>query len=283
MGNTATVPLHERGANPLVPQVGRIIKIIDEAPDVKTFHVTTEKGKPFSPMPGQLAMLSLPQVGEAMFSVTWQGENHLEFAIKKIGVLTEALHEAVEGQMVGIRGPYGNGFPVEDMKGKDILFIGGGIGLAPIRSLINYCAEHRKDFGHMWIIYGARSPADLCFKKELFEEWPRIENCRVDVTVDKGDENWKGPEGFVPAFLEQLNPSPEGKIAVTCGPPIMIKFVLQALDRMGYKPEQIITTLEMRMKCGIGKCGRCNLGSLYVCLDGPVFTLAQLNELPSEY
>lgn len=269
--------------NPLVPHVGRIIKIVEETPDTKTFHVTTEKGKPFTPMPGQLAMFSLLDVGEAMFSVTSQGPEHLELAIKKVGTLTEALHEAEEGQTVGIRGPYGNGFPLEMMQGKDLLFIGGGIGLAPVRSLINYTIEHREDYGRLWIIYGARSPADLCFKDDLFNNWPKVKDCRVDVTVDKGDADWKGHEGFVPAFVEELGPKPEGMVAITCGPPIMIKFVLQSMEKLGFTDEQIITTLEMRMKCGIGKCGRCNLGSNYICLDGPVFTLAQLKQMPSEY
>lgn len=269
--------------NPLLPQKGKIIKIVDETPDVKTFHVTTEKGKPFTPIPGQLAMVSLLPVGEAMFSVTSQGEEHLEFAIKRVGMLTDALHNVEVGQEIGIRGPYGNGFPVETCKGKDMLFIGGGIGLAPVRSLINYCIEHREEFGNLHVIYGARSPADLCFKDDLFENWPKVKDMKVDVTVDQGDDTWTGNVGFVPALLEELNPSPEGKIAVVCGPPIMIKFVLQSLAKMGFSPEQIITTLEMRMKCGIGKCGRCNIGSCYICLDGPVFTLAQLNELPNEY
>jgi len=269
--------------NPLVPQVGRIIKIVEETPDIKTFHVTTDKGKPFTPMPGQLAMFSLLDVGEAMFSITSQGPEHLELAIKKVGMLTEALHEAEEGQTIGIRGPYGNGFPLEMMKGKDLLFIGGGIGLAPVRSLINYTIEHREDYGHLWIIYGARSPSDLCFKDDLYNNWPKVKNCRVDVTVDRGDADWKGHEGFVPAFVEELGPKPEGMVAITCGPPIMIKFVLQSMEKLGFKDEQIVTTLEMRMKCGIGKCGRCNLGSCYVCLDGPVFTLAQLKQMPNEY
>lgn len=273
----------EAAANPLIPTLGKIIKIVDETPDVKTFHVTTEQGKPFTPMPGQLAMFSLLPVGEAMFSITSQGEEHLEFSIKKTGLLTDALHEAVEGQMVGVRGPYGNGFPIEQCKGKDLLFIGGGIGLAPVRSLINYCVQHRDDFGQMQIIYGGRSPSDLCFKEDLFTNWPQVRDCRVDVTVDRGDDTWKGNVGFVPSFVEQLNPSPVGKVTVTCGPPIMIKFVLQALAKLNFQPENIITTLEMRMKCGIGKCGRCNIGSCYVCLDGPVFTLAQLNTMPNEY
>ncbi|MHB1125937.1 MAG: FAD/NAD(P)-binding protein [Bacillota bacterium] len=271
---------HE-AVNPLVPIAGKVIKIVQETPDVKTFHVTTDCGKPFEPMPGQLGMLSLLNVGEAMFSITSQGPEHIEFAIKKTGVLTDALHEIEVGQAVGVRGPYGNGFPIDMCKGKDLLFIGGGIGLAPVRSLISYCVENRSDFGNLQVIYGARSPADLCFKEDLFENWTKVRDMRVDVTVDRGDDDWKGSVGFVPAFVEQLNPAP--KVTITCGPPIMIKFVLQSLAKMGYTPEQIITTLEMRMKCGVGKCGRCNIGSCYVCLDGPVFTLAQLNLMPNEY
>ncbi|NPV26879.1 MAG: FAD/NAD(P)-binding protein [Firmicutes bacterium] len=269
--------------NPLVPQVARVTKIITETPDVKTFHVTTDQGKPFDVMPGQLAMVSLLPVGEAMFSVTWQEEDHLEFAIKKVGLLTDALHEIEVGQEIGIRGPYGNGFPVEACKGKDIVFIGGGIGLAPLRSMINYCIEHREDYGKLQVIYGARSPEDLVFKDDLFKNWPAVKDMEVYVTVDRGDERWKGNVGFVPDYLDQIQPAPQGRIAVTCGPPIMIKFVLKALERMGYKDDQVITTLEMRMKCGIGKCGRCNIGSCFICLDGPVFTLAELKKLPDEY
>ena len=269
--------------NPLYPIVCEVTKIIDETPDVKTFHVTSANGKPFAPMPGQLGMLSMLNVGEAMFSVTSQGEGHLEFAIKRVGMLTDALHEIEVGQKLAVRGPYGNGFPIDMMKGKDLLFIGGGIGLAPLRSLINYCVDNRDDFGKLHVVYGARTPADLCFKDDLFEYWPKQRDFQVDVTVDKGDDEWKGNVGFVPAFLEKLNPSPEGKINITCGPPIMIKFVLQSLAKMGYNDEDIVTTLEMRMKCGVGKCGRCNIGSCYVCLDGPVFTLAHMNKMSNEY
>jgi NAD(P)H-flavin reductase len=269
--------------NPLVPIKGKIIKIVTETPDVKTFHVTTENGKPFTPMPGQLAMFSLLGVGEAMFSITTQGENHLEFSIKKTGMLTDALHAAVVGQEVGIRGPYGNGFPIDAVKGKDVLFIAGGIGLAPVRSLINYCVTNRSDFGKLDVVYGSRSPADLCFKDDLFENWTKVPNMNLHTTVDRGDENWTGPVGFVPAFLEEINPDPKGKVTVVCGPPIMIKFVMQSLDKMKYDHQDIITTLEMRMKCGIGKCGRCNIGSCFICLDGPVFTMSQLANMPNEY
>ena len=269
--------------NPLIPQVCEVVKIVEENNDVKTFHVTSATGKPFIPMPGQLAMLSMVNVGEGMFSISHQGENHLEFAIKRVGMLTSALHEIKVGQKLAVRGPYGNTFPVDMLKGKDLLFVGGGIGLAPLRSLINYCVENREDFGKLHVVYGARTPADLCFKDDLFEYWPKQKDFQVDVTVDRGDDDWKGNVERAPTYLEQLNPSPEGKIAITCGPPIMIKFVLQAFARMGYSPENIVTTLEMRMKCGVGKCGRCNIGSCYVCVDGPVFTLAQMNKMPDEY
>ncbi|CEO88219.1 FAD/NAD(P)-binding protein [Syntrophaceticus schinkii] len=269
--------------NPLVPEMGTITKIIDETPDVKTFHVTTPRGKPFTPKPGQLAMLSLVPVGEAMFSITWQGDDYLEFSIKRVGVMTDALHEVDVGAAVGVRGPYGNNFPVEIMKGKDIFFIGGGIGLAPLRSLINHCVVNRDEFGKLEVLYGSRSPADLVFKYDLFDNWPKVKDMEVYVTVDRGDDDWKGMVGFVPAYLEELKPSPEGKVAVVCGPPIMIKFVLQSLEKLGFTDEQVITTLEMRMKCGIGKCGRCNIGSKFICLDGPVFSLAELKKLPPEW
>ncbi|MBZ4652844.1 MAG: oxidoreductase FAD/NAD(P)-binding domain protein [Peptococcaceae bacterium] len=268
--------------NPLIPIRGKITKIVQETPDVKTFHVTTLDGqKPFIPLPGQLAMFSIPQVGEAMFSITSQGPHHLEMSIKEVGQLTRFLHEVEEGQECGIRGPYGNGFPIDYCKGKDLLFIGGGIGLAPVRSLINYCVENRKDFGKLTVVYGARSYADLVFKEDLFENWPKMENMEVFVTIDRPEEGWNGHVGFVPAYVEELNFSP--MVTITCGPPIMIKFVLQSLAKMGFNDKDVITTLEMRMKCGIGKCGRCNIGSCYVCLDGPVFTLEQLKLLPPEY
>lgn len=270
---------------PLVPTMVEIFDIVEETPDVKSFYVKSpDGGVPFNVMPGQCAMVSHLPVGEGMFSCTWQEEQeYLQFAIKKVGLLTDELHQMEVGQKIGVRGPYGNGFPVEECKGKDMLFIAGGIGLAPLRSFIKYCFKHREDYGKITIIYGSRSSADLCFKKELFEEWPAIKDTEVKVTIDNPEDGWDGHVGFVPAYLEEINPNPEGLIAVTCGPPIMIKFVLQSLEKMGYTDEQVITTLEMRMKCGVGKCGRCNVGHKYICLDGPVFRLSELKELPQEW
>ncbi|NMC26636.1 MAG: hydrogenase [Syntrophomonadaceae bacterium] len=260
--------------------------IIDRTPDVKSFFVrnTDGSGVPFQVAPGQCAMVSLLPVGEAMISCTWQEEQeYLEFAIKRVGLLTDELHQIDIGQKIGVRGAYGNGFPVEACKGKDMVFIAGGIGLAPLRSFIKYCFKHRHDYGKITIIYGSRSSADLCFKEELFDLWPKEPDTQVFVTIDNPETDWNGHVGFVPAYLEELNPSPNGAIAVVCGPPIMIKFVLQSLEKMGYADEQVITTLEMRMKCGIGKCGRCNIGSEFICLDGPVYYLKQLRDLPAEW
>ena len=267
--------------NPLIPKNCRIIGITDETPDIKTFRIRGADGeKPFSPMPGQLAMVSLAGVGEAMFSITAQGADWIESSIKRVGELTEALHDASEGDRIGVRGPYGNSFPVEDLKGKDLLFVGGGIGLAPVRSLIFYALEHRSDYGWIDVLYGSRSYADLVFKADLFENWPAL--VKTHLTIDAAEEGWNGHVGFVPSFLEEKGFSPENRACILCGPPVMIKFCLEALERMGFSKENIITTLEMRMKCGIGKCCRCNIGSKYVCLDGPVFTMAELDGLPDE-
>lgn len=270
---------------PLVPGVVEVVDIKEETPDIKSFYVKNADGNgvPFDVLPGQCAMVSTP-VGEGMFSCTWQEEQEwLQFAIKKVGLMTEDLHQIEVGQQLGIRGPYGNHFPIEECKGKDMLFIAGGIGLAPLRSFIKYCFKHREDYGKIQIIYGSRSYADLCFKDELFDLWPKEKDTDVFVTIDQPEDCWDGEVCFVPTYLEKIHPDPTNKVAVTCGPPIMIKFVIQALEKMGYTDEQIVTTLEMRMKCGIGKCGRCNIGSQYICLDGPVYNMAQLRQLPPEW
>lgn len=272
--------------NPLLPGKAIVAEIRQETHDVKTLRVVAaDGGELFDYQPGQCAMVSLFPVGEALFSITSSPtrQGFLEFSIKNTGMLTRALHEIEPGAFIGVRGPYGKGFPYDLMKGKDLLFIGGGIALAPLRSLINYCLDNRHEYGKIEIIYGARSAADLVQRVELLENWPKCTDTHVYLTVDAASPDWTGNVGFVPAFLEQLNPSPAGKITITCGPPVMIKFVLQSLAKMNYQPENIFTTLEMKMKCGIGKCGRCNIGDKYVCKDGPVFSLAQLQQLPPEF
>jgi NAD(P)H-flavin reductase len=272
-------------SNPLLPIPAVVEEVFRETPDVMTFRVVPDKEELFDYKPGQCAMVSLFPVGEALFSITSTPtrKGFMEFSIKETGMVTRALHEINPGTKIGVRGPYGNGFPTDFLKGKDLLFIGGGIALAPLRSLINYCMDNRDDYGKIDIVYGARSSQDLVQKVELFENWPKVKNSSVHLTVDVKSDDWDGNVGFVPAFVEQLNPSPEGKVTITCGPPIMIKFVLQSLAKMNYQPENIITTLEMKMKCGVGKCGRCNIGDKYVCKSGPVFSLAELQQMPNEF
>jgi sulfhydrogenase subunit gamma (sulfur reductase) len=257
-----------------------------ETIDVTTFRVTIDgsdgTGK-FEYKSGQFAEVSVLGVGEAPISITSSPTRPgaIEFSIRRVGELTNALHELKPMDKIGIRGPFGNFFPLEEMEGKNVLIIGGGIGLAPLRSVILNVLDNRAKYNKIDIVYGARSPQDLVFTSE-YEEWQAVDNTRLHLTVDRGDEKWKGNVGLVPTFLREINPSPENTTSITCGPPIMIKFVIEALNELGFSSEHIITTLERRMKCGVGKCGRCNIGSKYVCLDGPVFTLKQLEEMPSD-
>ncbi len=270
----------------LIPKVGVITNVRKDTPDVKTFRVVGLDGKKlFEHMPGQCAMVSIPGVGEAMFSITSSPTNteFMEFSIKKCGCLTSWLHQTEEGQQVTVRGPYGNGFPVESaFKGKNMLFIAGGIGLAPLRSVINYIRDNRENYGTVDIVYGSRSMDDLVDFREIEEEWKNEKDFNVYLTIDREQEGWNGHVGFVPNYVKEVN-IPTDRTAVLCGPPIMIKFTLQALLDLGFDKKQVYTTLEFRMKCGIGKCGRCNVGDKYICKDGPVFRMDELQELPSEY
>lgn len=270
----------------LIPKIGVVTEVRVDTPDVKTFRVVApEGGKVFEHMPGQCAMLSIPGVGEAMFSITSSPTNKefMEFSIKKCGCLTEWLHQMDVGQMVTVRGPYGKCFPVEtELKGKNLLFIAGGIGLAPLRSVINYCRHYRNNYGTIDIIYGSRSKDDLVDYEEIQEEWCKEAGINVHLTIDREQEGWDGHVGFVPNYVKEVNPD-ISKTVLMCGPPIMIKFTLQALEELGFKKDQVYTTMELRMKCGVGKCGRCNIGDKYVCKDGPVFRFDELDVLPDEY
>lgn len=270
----------------LIPKLGVVTDIRIDTPDVKTFRVNAPGGgKCFEHTPGQCAMLSIPGVGEAMFSITSSPTNSafMEFSIKKCGCLTEWLHQMDVGQQITIRGPYGNGFPVDtDFKGRDLLFVAGGIGLAPLRSVINYVRHYRENYGLVDIVYGSRSMDDLVDYAEIINEWKKEDGISVHLTIDRPQEGWDGHVGFVPNYVKELN-FDTGKTVIICGPPIMIKFTLAGLQELGFDKKQVFTTMELRMKCGVGKCGRCNIGSKYVCKDGPVFRCDQLDELPNEY
>jgi len=271
------------------PHIMIIDDITVETPDVKTFRLKFQDSKlesDFSFKAGQFGEFSLFGEGEATFCIASSPtrKGYIECTVKRTGKVTDAMHKLDVGDPIGFRGPYGNWFPIDELKGKDIIFIGGGIGLAPLRSLIWNCLDLRENFGKITILYGSRSVADLVYKQEL-EEWEKRDDITLIKTVDPGgeDADWNGRTGFVPVVMRDIYLSSDNSAALTCGPPIMIKFVIQGLDSMGFSPTQIITTLEMKMKCGLGKCGRCNIGKYYVCKDGPVFTYAQIYELPNEF
>ncbi len=271
----------------IIPMLGVVTAIRTDTPDIKTFRVeAVGGGKCFEHKPGQCAMLSIPGVGEAMFSITSSPtvKDYQEFSIKKCGCVTEWLHQMEVDQQITIRGPYGKPFPVDDeLLGKDLLFIAGGVGLAPLHSVINYVLDNREKYGKVDIVYGSRSKDDLLDLPEIQSSWMNpASKMDVHLTIDRPQDGWDGHVAFVPTYVKELEFTPD-KTVLVCGPPIMIKFVLQALTELGFKETQIYTTMELRMKCGVGKCGRCNIGDKYVCKDGPVFRFDELGELPAEY
>ncbi len=272
--------------NVYLPHIVRIGKIVDETPDTRTLHFSFEDEalmEQFTFKPGQFGEFSVLGVGEAPFAICSSPtqKDHLECTPRMVGKVTEALHALKEGDQMGFRGPYGNGFPMEELKGKSLVFIAGGIGLAALRSPILYAMDNRGDYERVDIVYGARSPQDLCYKYDL-KSWEEDGLVNMVATVDRGDEEWSGRVGFVPAVLEETAPSSENAVAFICGPPVMIRFTFPVLEKLGFTPDRVITTLEKRMKCGIGKCGRCNIGNIYVCKDGPVFTYAQIRSFISD-
>jgi sulfhydrogenase subunit gamma (sulfur reductase) len=271
--------------NIYLPELARITHIKEEMSgerSIKTFRVEPVDGGSFEHDCGQCAMLSLFGRGEMMISIASSPliKEYKQFSIMRVGRVSAAFHELEVGEVVGIRGPYGNSFPVDDWRGKNLVFIGGGVGLAPIWPVITTALAQRANFKNISVFYGARSPGDLMSKADL--ERMRSE-ADIQLSVDKTEPGWKGFCGFVPANVLDKKPSPDNTIAITCGPPIMIKFVIQNLGKLGFKDEQIYTTIENKMKCGLGKCGRCNVGKDYVCTKGPVYSWAELKELPEEY
>jgi len=275
------------GQNPYMPQIATIVETFDETPDIKTFRVVLQDEaamRAFHFEPGQVAQLSVFGTGESTFVINSPPTrmDYLQFTVMRVGELTHRLHTLKEGDPVGLRGPLGNHFDYESMKGRDIVFIGGGVGMAPLRTLLLFMLDNRADYGSITLIYGGRTPEHLCYKEEL-AEWSARGDMRVELTVDNADKNWRHRTGVVPAVLTDLNMSAQNAVAITCGPPIMIRFTIQALAQLGFTDEQIVTTLERRMKCGVGLCGRCNIGDKFVCVDGPVFTQAQLKGLPQEF
>jgi len=257
---------------------------VRETPDVKTFRFRV--GQEFSYQPGQFFELSIPGCGEGPFSISsaFAGEPVFESTIRRAGLVTRELHRLLPGARVGVRGPFGRPFPLSMLLGKNIIIIGGGIGIAPLRAPLQYALTRRDEFGKILVVNGARSAEDLVFTQQT-EEWQGYKDVQVVLTVDPGGERpgYNGRVGLIPKVVEEMRPSPEGSVVLVCGPPIMIKFTLQTLDRLGFTDEQVITTLEMKMKCGLGKCGRCNIGHRYVCKDGPVFTMQEVKSFVGDF
>jgi sulfhydrogenase subunit gamma (sulfur reductase) len=275
--------------NVYAPHLAEVKEIVQETPDTRTYRLefADEKvRKDFTFEPGQFGEYSAFGEGESTFCIASSPtrKGYIECTFKEVGRVTGGLSRRNVGDIVGFRGPYGNHFPYEDFSGKNLHIVGGGIGLAPLRSLIWFVLDNRKDYKKVTILYGARSVADLIYRSEL-DEWGKRKDVNLVLTVDPGGEtpDWKGKIGFVPPVMEEVGLDPKDAYVVTCGPPIMIKFAFQSLGKMGFPPERVITTLENRMKCGIGKCGRCNVGAKYVCIDGPVFSQEEINELPPDF
>jgi NAD(P)H-flavin reductase len=277
--------------NPYVPHIAVLKKIVTEnaVNDIKTFEVKFEDlevARNFDYKPGQFGMVSYFGAGECPIGIASSptDEGSIEFTIKKVGVVTTALHNSMVGDKIGVRGPYGNGWPVEAMEGHNVLIVGAGFAFTTLRSLAKYILneDNRGRFGDLTVLYGARNPGELIYKYDL-SEWENSDDIDLILTVDRGDESWTKRVGYVPTILEEASPSSENAVAVICGPPIVIRLSMPILTKLGFTPEKTYLSLEMRMKCGIGKCGRCNVGDKFVCQDGPVFSQKELQEMPKEY
>lgn len=275
--------------NIYLPYLATVAEVIDETPDVRTLKLVFQDEQlkeSFAFRAGQFAEYSAFGAGESTFCIASSPTRarYIECSFRSVGRVTEELRRLEVGDTMGVRGPYGNSYPIEEFYGKNLVFVAGGIALPPLRTLIWNCLDLRDKFGEITIVYGARTEADLVYKREL-TEWQERGDVRLVKTVDPGGNGteWDGKVGFVPTILEETAPSAENTIALVCGPPIMIKFTLLVLEKLGFSDGQVYTTLENRMKCGLGKCGRCNVGNVYVCKDGPVFTAKQLKAMPMEF
>ena len=264
-----------------LPRLAEIVRVEKLTETEKLFEVRLKDGSELGHKPGQFVMVSVFGVGEAPFSVcsspTKKGS--FELCIRAVGNVTNALHRLEPGAVIGIRGPFGNGFPLDVLRGKDILFVAGGLGLAPLRSLINYALDRREEFGRLIILYGCKTPSELLFRDEL-ARWEKRDDVNFLVTVDRPDDSWDRHVGVITTLFPKITIDPERTMAVVVGPPVMYRFVALECIQKGIPESHIFMSLERHMKCGVGKCGHCQINGKYVCQDGPVFTLSQLRLLP---
>jgi NAD(P)H-flavin reductase len=283
--------------NPYRPCLMRIEGFTDETPEVRTLQLAfadADEAAAFCGWePGQFGQFTVFGAGESVFalaSAPWRPETAngapptVECTFRRVGKVTSALRDLSVGQTVGFRGPYGNHFPLDSWRGKSVVFIGGGIGMAALRSAVLAVLEHKELYEDVVVVNGARTPGDMVYADEM-PHWAEIDGVRVVRTVDPGgeDEGWDGEVGLLPDVYAQLGLEPDGRVVVACGPPVMLHFLFRSLEQLGYGHDQVVTTLENKMKCGIGHCGRCYVGPFAVCRDGPVVTWAELEQLPKDY
>lgn len=263
-----------------LPEIAEVVSTRQLTEMEKYIELKIKETREFNFNPGQFIQLSVFGIGEAPISISSSPFNKdtIGLCVRKVGDVTSAIHKLEAGSYIGIRGPLGNGFPVKEMKGKNILFIAGGLGLAPLRSLINYVLEKRDDFAKITILYGAKSPGEILFTDEL-ELWKKRKDMAIDITVDKPDDNWYGKSGVITRLIPPLDLEPSNTYAMVVGPPVMYKYVLLELQIKQVPEDNIIMSLERRMKCGVGKCGHCQINGVYVCLDGPEFSYHKLKFL----
>lgn len=277
--------------NPYLPYPVRIrdVRVATEDKSLRTFElefINSEDARAFDYLPGQFAELSIAGCGEAPIGIAsspTEGDNLL-FTIFRAGKVTSRLHNMNPGDIMGVRGPLGNPYPFDKIRGKNVVIIAGGYAVTTLRSTMIWLLhpDNRDNFGDITFIYGARTPGMLLYM-QVIQEWEKSGQAEVHITIDREAPGWERHVGFVPQIVEKVSPSPDNSVALICGPPVMIRFTQPGLDKIGWKGDQIILSMENRMKCGIGICGRCNVGPYYVCKDGPVFAKAQLDELPGEY
>lgn len=272
----------DRGSNLYMPVPAKIEDIVEETSNIKTFFVRPETPIPFKA--GEFVELTVPGLGEAPFTPSSSPAvtERMEMTIMRVGLVTERLHSMSPGDEVAIRGPLGQPYPLEKFYGKEVLIVGGGVGLAPLRALLFALFEEVDKYAKIIVRYGARTPSDIVYRKAVTEAWGRGDTLDVVLTVDHRDETWTGNEGVVTTILEKdkLASDPENGVAVVCGPPIMMKFATLKLLELGYSPENIYLSMEKNMSCGVGKCGHCRIGPYYACKDGPVFSYDKIKDLP---
>ncbi len=262
------------------PMIATIARVDNLTPLEKRFEIVLPEGRRLNHAPGQFVQVSIFGFGEAPISICSSpvDRDTFELTVRKVGKLTQRMHQLGVGDKIGIRGPYGNGFDVDELKGKDMLMVAGGIGLAPLKSLIDYSIDKRADFGRVIIVYGTKSPQDILFPEEI-EKWQAMEDVEFHMTVDNPDENWQGNTGVITTLIPPLHLDVDNTVAAIVGPPVMYKFVIMSLKGKRIPDENIYMSLERHMKCGVGKCGHCQINSVYVCQDGPVFNYPLTKEM----